>query len=389
MSSLEDRLRDAYRDEAGAVTPESIVRLGEAITAQSPRAARPVRPRPWIRWLTPLAAAAAVAVIVIVAAVAVPRDSGRPQPTASTGSSPAGAPKFLINDTTGMSPLPVRNATTGALVAQVPLPQEYPGGNSRTYVGAVATGNGRNYLVAVYANPCRSWIYQFTLDSQGHPSALTPFAALPTVKSELYDLTISSNGQMVGFTTTACQGAKAQPNYVGVTNVRTGRTTRWTVPSRNSVDAISLTADGKQLCYSLQLPASMVRVIPTSAAAGSAADIGRTVARAPSGRWISFAAISADGSKVYFSSFTEATLGQSAPMTGQIRVADLATGRSRVVYAPAGQPGLIASSPGARYLLLQTQTQGQPAKLVRLDPATGKATNLPAARFGQLGLLYW
>jgi hypothetical protein len=389
MSSLEDRLRDAYRDEAGAVTPESIVRLGEAITAQSPRAARPVRPRPWIRWLTPLAAAAAVAVIVIVAAVAVPRDSGRPQPTASTGSSPAGAPKFLINDTTGMSPLPVRNATTGALVAQVPLPQEYPGGNSRTYVGAVATGNGRNYLVAVYANPCRSWIYQFTLDSQGHPSALTPFAALPTVKSELYDLTISSNGQMVGFTTTACQGAKAQPNYVGVTNVRTGRTTRWTVPSRNSVDAVSLTADGKQLCYSLQLPASVARVIPTSAAPGRAADIGRTVARAQSGMWISFSVISADGSKVYFSSFTEATLGQSAPMTGQIRVADLATGRSRVVYAPAGQPGLIASSPGARYLLLQTQTQGQSAKLVRLDPATGKATNLPAARFGQLGLLYW
>jgi len=315
-------------------------------------------------------------------------DQSRPPATLS-----GGAPKYLIDDPIGASPLQVRNAATGALAAQITLPQEYPGGNSRTYVGAVATGNGRDYLLAVYANPCRSWIYQFTLDSRGHPSALTPFAALPTVRSELYELTISGDGQMVGFTTTACQGAKAQPNYVGVTNVRTGRTTRWTVPSRNSVDAVSLTADGKQLCYSLQLPASVVRVIPTSAAAGSAAAIGRTVARASSSRWISFSAISADGRKVYFSSFTQSTSGQPGPMTGQIRVADLATGRSRVVYGPAGQPGLITSAPGARYLLLQIQGQqpelGQPARLVRLDPATGKATDLPAARFGRIGILYW
>jgi hypothetical protein len=384
MSRLENRLRDAYRDEAGAVTPESILRLGEAIAAQPTRA---VRPRRWIRWLTPLAAAAAVAAIVVVAAVAVPRSPGRPPTTVpSAGTSLAGAPKFLIDTPTGASPLAVRNAITGATVAWVTVPQGYPGGDSHTYITSVTTWNGRDYLVAETANPCRSWIYQFRLDDAGRPSAVTPFAAMPTVRSGLYELTVSGNGQMVGFSTTACQGAKAQPNYVGVTNVRTGHTTRWTAPARNSVDDVSLTADGKELCYSLQGegPPSLIRVIPTSAAPGSAARLGRTVVQAQAGHWISFSAISADGRKVYFSSFTQPSLPGSGPMTGQIRVADLGSGRSRLVHAPAGSPGLITSSPGARYLILQTQEH--PAKLIRLNLATGKTADL---RFSGFAILYW
>ncbi len=392
MSRLEDRLRDAFRDEAGAVAPESIHGLGAAIAARSEwsaRSGRPWRARRWGRWLAPLAAAAAVAVIVVVAAVVVPRDAGQSQPGA-TGAAAAGAPEFLIDDSTGMSPLQVRNATTGALVAQVTVPQGYPGGDSRMYITSVATRNGRDYLVAEYANPCRSWIYQFRLDSAGQPSALTPFAALPTVRSELYSLTVSGNGQMVGFTTTTCMGAKAQPNYVGVTNVRTGHTTRWTVPSSNAVNDVSLTADGGQLCYSLQLTPSVVRVIPTSAARGSAADRGRTVAQAQSGQWTSFAAISADGTKVYFATYAQLTMHQTGPVTGQVRVVDLATGRSRVVYAPAGQPGLITSDPGAGYLLLQIQGKAkQPVRLARLDLATGKVANLPSAWLGQGAVLYW
>jgi hypothetical protein len=384
VSRLEERLRDAYRDEAGAVTPESIFGLGEAIAAQSartPRSARSGRAPRWSRWLTPLAAAAAVALIVVVAAVAIPHGTGQPQATAGA------PPKFLIDDATGVSPLAVRNATTGALVARVTVPPGYPGGNSRTYITGVATSNGRDYLVAEYANPCRSWIYQFSLNSAGQPSALTPFAALPTVPSELYGLTVSGNGQMVGFTATACMGAKAQPNYVGITNIRTGHTTRWTTPSGNSVDAVSLTADGKQLCYSLQGegPPSLVRVIPASAAPGSAAGLGRTVARPQAGHWISFSAISADGSKVYFSDVPEATL-----INGQIRVTDLATGRSRVVYAPAGEPGLITSDPGVRHLLLQVGEEApQPGRLVRLNLATGTTTDLPSRRFVLPAVLYW
>ena len=394
MSRLEDRLRGAYRDEAGTVTPESICGLGEAITARAEwpaRSRRPLLARRWGRWLAPLAAAAAVAVIVIVAAVALPRGAG--QSRKDTGATTAGAPKFLIDDSTGVSPLRVRNAATGALVAQVRVPQGYPGRDSRTYITSVATGNGQDYLVAEYTvSPCRSWIYQFRLDSAGQPSALTPFAALPTVRT-VYSLTVSGNGQMVGFATATCMGAKAQPSYVGVLNVRTGHTARWTVPSRTSVDDVSLTADGGQLCYSLQLAPSVVRVIPTSAAPGSAADVGRTVAQARSGQWISFAAISADGSKVYFAIYAQQAIGQIRPSYGQVRVVDLATGRSRAVYAPAGQPGLITSDPGVRHLLLQIHAQAdRPGRLrlARLDLATGKATYLPSGWLGLLGdVLDW
>jgi hypothetical protein len=56
------------------------------------------------------------------------------------------------------------------------------------------------------------------------------FAALPTVKSLLYDLTISANGKMIGYTTTVCMGAKSHPSYVAATSTRTGKTARWTVP---------------------------------------------------------------------------------------------------------------------------------------------------------------
>jgi hypothetical protein len=423
VSRLEERLRETYRGEARTVTPESIRRLGAAIEAQAQaeaqaqRPARTGRSRPprrrsrWVRWLAPLAAAAAVAVIVIVAAVTVPRGPAPAQPAATgkptakpTGTaSPApsvtptagpavGAPKFLIDDATGMPPLQVRNATTGALVAHVALPKAYPGGDSRTFIGAVATGNGRDYIVAEYANPCRSWLYQFRLDSAGHPSAVTPFAPLRTVPSELYELAVSANGQMAGFTTTACQGAKAQPNYVGVIDIATGHTTRWTTPSRNSVDAVSLTADGKQLCYSLQLDASVARVIPTSAAPGIAAGIGRTVVRAGAGRWVALAQISADGSEVYYADYTEATAGNDKPMTGQIRAMDLATGRSRLLYTPKGNggPGVMMFDSSARYLMMQVYQDVQhPARLVRLDLVTGKVAYLPSRRFALPALLYW
>lgn len=100
--------------------------------------------------------------------MAIRHGTGQPQAT-----TPGAPPTYLIDDSTGVSPLPVRNATTGALVARVTVPPGYPGGNSRTYITGVATGNGRDYLVAEYANPCRSWIYRFSLDSAGRPSALT------------------------------------------------------------------------------------------------------------------------------------------------------------------------------------------------------------------------
>jgi hypothetical protein len=403
VSALEDRLRDAYRDAAGTVTPGSVRGLEERIARRArPGRRRKPSARRWGRILAPLTAAAAVVAIIVLTAVALrpsPGQSGSGRSSAgqsspglfsagqaAPGGIPAAEPKFIITATGGPSPsLQVSDAATGASVGTVSLPDPNLAHGGHIGVTSVATADGRHYLVALEANPCRSWLYQFTLNERGQPGAVTAFAALPTVKSLLYDLTISRNGQMIGYTTTVCMGAKSHPSYVAATSTRTGKTARWTVPGGGLVDSVSLTADGAELCYSLQDDPSGVRVIPTTAAPGSAADRGRTVVAAAAqfgpAEWVSFAAITPDGKAVYFTTYPETSRG---PGPGQVRVVDLATGRTRLVYAPAGSPGLITVDPLVRYFLLQT------GKLVLLDLATGKIRYLPSGFLSATsGLIWW
>ena len=382
MSGLEERLRDAYLGAADTVTPETIRGLYDPVTRRSRPAGRARRRVRGV--LVPLAAAAVVTVIAILAAVVLrPASSQQNQP--GLGPASAAEPKFLIVST-GVSPLQVRSAATGALVAQVTLPTE-PGSNvGRTYVGAVATGNGHTYLVATYRNPCQSWLYQFQLSDQGQPSAVTPFTALRTTGTELDDLAVSANGQMIAYATTACMGQKPYPSYLAVTNVGTGQTTRWTTPASSPASSVSLTADGSLLCFGLEQNPSVVRVIPTSAAPGSAADRSRTVIHAAQfgpDSWIPFAAISPDGRAAYVTTYPEPPIKSPA---GQVRAVDLATGRSRVVQATTGKPGLITADPSVRHLLLQIPAQGTNSlKLASLDLATGHLTYLPSAWLGLAG----
>jgi hypothetical protein len=393
VSALEDRLRDAYRDEAGTVTPGSIRGLEERIA----RRARPARRRGssagrWGRVLAPLAAAAAVVAIIVLAAVAL-----RPSPAQpASGGTSTGGPKFIVTAAEGTSTLSVRDGATGALAGVVHLPDPQLAVGGGTAPNSVATADGRHYLVAVSAlsvNPCRSWLYQFTLNDHGQPGAVTPFAALPTVGTDLYDLAISTNGQMIGYATSTCPNAVAQqPGYLGVTNVRTGKTTRWSVTGSSAlVQNLSLTADGSQLCYSFPDGTAAVRVIPTSAAAGQAADRGRTVLATAQvdrlgGSGLYFAAISADGKTVYFSASPEDDSGRQAV---PVQALDIATGQVRVVQTIPRQAGLIVTDPGVRHLLLRTLGPGTAstspelatARLALLDLATGKISYLPSGWF--------
>lgn len=395
MSSLEDRLRDAYAGQASAVTPGSIHSLGEAIAAGAAGLAperngrrrkrrrrngrgQKVRRHRLLRVLTPLGAAAAVTAITVLVAMVLPRDAGSHQEQHPQAGTSGASPRFLI--VADSVPLAVRDVATGALVASIPVPSNGP----RTYVGAVATRNGRDYLLAMYRpGVCRSWLYQFRLNSNGKATAVTPFRARPTLTGELYSLTISGNGKTIGYATADCpsQNPHPGPSLLAVTDIRTGRTKQWTVPGV-ALNDISLSADASMLCYSVQEGPSVVRVIPTSAAPGPAASLGRTVADASafgSSEFISYATITPDGRRVYFTTFAELSGG---PGNGQVRVTDLATGRSRLVYAPAGLPGLITADPSVRDLLLQFSRlrPGQPpsAKLARLDLASGTIAYLPA-----------
>jgi hypothetical protein len=393
MSRLEDRLRDAYRDEAGTVTPGSVRDLEERIARRArPGTRRGSSASRWGRVLAPLAAAAAVVAIIVLAAVAL-----RPSPAQpASGGTSTGAPKFIVTASEGTSTLSVRDGATGALAGVVHLPDPHLAVGGGTAPNSVATADGRHYLVAVSAlsvSPCRSWLYQFTLNDQGQPGAVTPFAALPTVGTDLYDLAISTNGQMIGYATSTCPNAAAQqPGYLGVTNVRTGKTTRWSVTSSSFlVQNLSLTADGSQLCYSFPGGNAAVRVIPTSAAAGNAADRGRTVLQTAQvdrlgGMGLYFAAISADGKTVYFSASPEDHSGRSAV---PVRALDIATGQIHVVQTIPRQAGLIVTDPQVRHLLLRTLGPGTAstppalatARLALLDLATGKISYLPSGWF--------
>jgi Tol biopolymer transport system component len=383
MSRLEDRLRDAYQGAAATVTPGNIRGLGEpaAQTATPPVRLGPV----WGRWLTPLAAAAAVAAVAILAAILV-----SPGPLSPKGAS--AEPKFLIADVIGARPFEIRDAATGALVAHLTSPAR--SGRSAVDTTSVATADGRHYVMAVYTTrPCRSRLYQFQLDDRGQPSAVTPLAR-PAVPGEVYDLAVSGNGQKIAYATIACTGeSKPPPPYLAVTNLVTQRTTRWTLPADGPAGSVSLTADGSLLCYSVGQP-SVVRIIPAGSAPGPAAALGRTVVRAADvgpHLYISFAVVSPDGGAVYFTTYPYRD-GIFSSSGGQVRVQDLATGRSRLVHAPAGKAGVIAADPSARHLLLQIQTHQrlinrQPPLLARLDLATGKVTYLPNGWLGPIGAI--
>jgi hypothetical protein len=396
MSGLENRLRDAYQDAAGTVTPGSVRGLAERI-ARRPTSGQATKGSRWGKVLAPLAAAATVVAIVVLTAVAL-KPSPNPSPSQpGHGRVSTAEPKFLVTISQGNSPaLQVRNVATGAFVAQVSLPVHKLLPGYQVDPVTVATADGRHYLVAIYGNACRSWLYQFQLNDRGQPSAVTTFAALPTVSAELSNLAISANGQMVGYSTIDyCTGTTSQPQYLAVTNVRTGQTTRWTAPSTSTstngvIVSVSLTADGGELCYASQQSPSVVRVIPTSAAPGSAADRGRTVARAAQfggSEWVLYAVITPDGKAVYFTTYPERSTGG---WTGQVRELDLATGRSRIVYAPAGLPGAVTADPLVRHLLLQILVKAKPSltppppKLALLDLATGKVSYLPNGWLGRM-----
>jgi hypothetical protein len=394
VSSLEDRLRNAYRSAVDSAAPAAMQDLEDLIIQRSRRASQKDGRRR--RVMVPMAAAAAVTAVAVLA-VALPQALGLRQAGQRPPTAPPAGPEFLIEDGGGIFPLVVRDAATGARVARVNLKERVE--RPFTYVFPVTTPDGRTFVAGLYRlDPCRSWLYQFRLSARGQPTAPTAFAALPTVGRQIVSLAVSENGQELAYVATGCGSPGA--TYLAVMDIATRQTRRWSLPAGSGVGNVSLTANGSLLSYIFQPnsrseTSSVVRVMPTDAAPGSVAERGRTVARAAQfGRsdWISFAAVSADGSAVYFTTYPEATF-PPRPWAGQVRVVDLATGRSRLVSAPAGQPGLVAADPSVRHLLLQIQqtgSKGPPFRLARLDLATGRVTYLPSAWIPTFGIIiYW
>jgi hypothetical protein len=387
VNTLEDRLRDAYRAAAQAVPPETIRGLD-----QTQGITRASRPGPRRQKLIPLAAAAVVAAVVFAAAMVVPLAlSGHQR---GPGNSPAGRrtgrptaaqagpyPPYFVALVPNGNSLSVFSATTGTLVARVLPPQ--PG----LSFGALATGNGRTFVAAAgRAHVCATYFYQFGLTGSGAPTALTPFA-VPRLSQLVSDIAISADGQSFGYYTEPCTEPPAA--YLAVTNLATGRTRRWSLPSEADVGPLSLTADGHLLAYNIQLTKllpSVAQVLPTDAAPGAAAQRSRTIAQAAQfGRSddIYADAITPDGRALYFTTnATGAALGNRA--TWELHVANVATRQSRIVAAFPGLALGFTRDPSGRYLLLESDLGPQLAtpRLTRLDPATGQVGYLRAGWIG-------
>jgi len=323
-----------------------------------------------------LVAAAAVAAIAVLAAV-LALSSPRAHQT-GLGSASAFDPKFMIVISSAYS-LQVRDFRTGAVVHRILIPA-VPDFCHHSACGRhftwVTTSNGRTYLAGISRDtPCRSWLYTFTLDSNGKASPLTPFAALPTLaEADITNLAISRNGRYLAFSAGGSGGCQLrQPGHVGVTNLVTGRTRQWSIPRTAEVASVSIDANGGLLLYGVRDRTPELRVIPTSAPPGPAADrsraiisaarFGRSARFGPS--WFSFAAISPDARTVYFSVIP------AGPGPGAIWVVSLIGHHARKL-ASGQADGFITADPSVSHLLLFIND-----KPVKLDLTTGHAAALP------------
>ena len=379
MKTIEDRLRDAYRDAAETVTPDSIRQLGEHVHAlSSPRARRPPRITPRFM-IMPLAAASAVALIAVLTTVVVPRiiAGARSAADSPTTGSPSG--RFAVAVTGGSAhyvtsaqTLTIFNALSGASIGTIQAPHR------GLYFSGVATGDGRHF-VAELTRPhvCRTWLYRFRLNASGHPTTLAPYP-LASTPQMLASIAVSQDNRTFAYAGRGC--ARNGPAALAALNLRTMRATRWAIPPRTKFGSLSLTANGRVLGYDVitlaKFPRSAAYVLRTNAPAGQAASRARVVVT--SGRQAGFAAmitstvITPDGSAVYF---TVAPTGPPFSARWQLRVAELRTGRTHVVGRYLGVPAGLHADPAVNRALVVVRQ----ATKIPLPSASGLHSPIPSA----------
>jgi hypothetical protein len=442
MSTLEDRLRDAFWADADLVRPDSIP------AAPPPPPARNAPGRPGsrrTRVLIPLAAAAAVIAIVAGLSLAAPQRGGSqpaggpsgtpsvpgptpspppgplPKPTlaanASQGvpaSTPApGVPRFYVTvyvSTDGEDYIVARDTATGQVTGRVNPPR---GAN---FAGLAATAGDRTFITTIQAGSgCPAQLYQFQLNQRGAPGPMEPLhIALPSGPGAEGDLAITPDGRTIAYESGVCNTAPDE-NEVGVINLATRQVRVWTVPWTvvnggvvwPGMD-VSLSADGGLLGY-----ATMFRgagVLPTSAPAGSLFARSRPV----SGAAI-WQTVAGDGDAMYGCTVSPLRSGRPIPYIGTLSYSRISlTGGGNQVIATwrdvTGPQCFASLDPAGNYLLVQFPTvahgvggssgpalvnvrNGQPVNIwsrpVILNLRTGQLTDINApAYFGPFDIAW-
>jgi hypothetical protein len=416
MSTLEDRLRDAFRADADMVRPEDIPQ------APPPRRARPASGRPGslrARLVIPLAAAAAVIALVTGLSLAAPQRSGSlpgpgssgqpsvPAPSPSPSAGPLPEPTLAANASQGVpasAPAPgvprsyvtvyvaasdeadyivVRDTATGKVTGRINPP------DSTVFAGLAATAGDRTFITAIETGaPCSPvQLYQFQLNQRGVPGPLEPLQiALPGgVPQGQGDLAITPDGRTIAYESGVC-GATLDEDEVGVINLATRQARVWAVPLAlansgewPSMD-LSLSADGGLLSYATFDGTGVLR---TSAPAGSLLARSRLVSRN-----VFWAAVAGDGDALYGCAVSPIRSGgwptPSVGTLSYIRIS-LTGGGNQVITSQPGMtsPQCSASlDPAGNYLLVQFPTTAYRAddwaRFAILNLRTGTVTNINA-----------
>jgi len=317
VSTLEDKLRDAYQDAAQTVRSQAI-----RPAVPLPPASSPLRRR-GLRMLAPIAAAAAV-LVVIAGVFAVPHllpgptDNGSAAAPAGPASwipkpqATSGTPPFLVV----LEPtLKVVAAASGKVTATVPVPvADY------RWTALAAAGTSRTFvLVASPSGPsCNSgqWsvFYTLTLSASGRPTGLTPLAIPSSAPKSTQAgstwgtaLAVSADGSTLAYVATPCDAGYNTDSTDTIVVVRHGSVRTWTEPWALGPTSLTLSSNGSTLGYvnlTMSSPATAggsAWVLPTDAAPGVATQRGHRVfadgpakaAQAQSG------VLSPDGSTMY------------------------------------------------------------------------------------------
>ena len=188
MTRLEERLREAYREAAGTVQPGAIAGLDLEPGWPSDETSPAGQPRRRGRVLMPLIAAASVAAIAAGAALAVsvpatrsPGHGGRER-HAAPASPLAALPKYTVLN--NGNNLEVVVTATGDVAGRLDAP---PG---HLFAAIAGTAGDKTFFAAADLNPqtsCQTSFYQFSLNADGQPSALTrlPVHTLPGLPTAL------------------------------------------------------------------------------------------------------------------------------------------------------------------------------------------------------------
>jgi hypothetical protein len=295
---------------------------------------------------------------------------------------PSGPPPYFM-DATYMdgdySSPEIRASATGKLVAPAPIGNVPALRGYDPPYGLAATGPGSFVVGMMTPSDCSTQFFRFRVNDRGRPGALTRVG--PTLPGDLSSIAAGAGGGLIAYTIdgAGCANARALGSYLGVLDVSTGRTHRWTDVPRYS-GPLSMSANGRLLAFTqtltkpvphsnggFEILGDQVRVLATDAPPGTVAARSRVVASIAtedSGFSTSTMLLSPTGTSFYLCSEP-----LEYPKPGAKRITDTAT---IVTYDTAtGKAAGVVASFATSYAVNRTASYrvGVSCSTMALDPS--------------------